>query len=228
MIKAENGKEYHSQDLFIETFKFIDKERKTFCRKHKIKAKKNDIQWILVVPSVWKKISLTKIKHWLNVSGLIGMSYQVEIISESMAASLAMQKEIKNTQRNEEENKYEGEKYILIDAGGRFTKISCHRIGANNTSSMIYSARKTYGGYSIDNKYIKLLHKTFGKETMDEFKKNKAKSYEEMMNNFMKSKHTFAFFLESFMCVLPKEFINFLLNTAPDGVKKNRLRTIYF
>eukprot|EP01084_Bolivina_argentea_P308141 532737_1 len=50
---AANGKIYSSENIFIAAFKHIDNERKTYFRKNKIKAKSNQIQWILTVPVMW-------------------------------------------------------------------------------------------------------------------------------------------------------------------------------
>ena len=160
-IKAENGKEYYFEQLFAAIFKFIDKERKAFLKKYKIRAKSKDIQWCLVVPSIWNDKSVNRIKNWIVKSALVEMSDQVQIITEADAVSYALQQDLLamksakgtcNPTDEPEESKEgvsassEGEKYILVDAGGRFTKISCHRIGANNTNTIIYRSRKPFGG----------------------------------------------------------------------------------
>ena len=110
----------------------------------------------------------------------------------------------------------------MIDAGGGITKISCHRIVANNTNAVVYAARGSWGGYYIDVRFIKFLKNAFGEETMNNFKLKHAEAHEILMNNFIQSKHTFDPKSDNFTSAVPKEFTNYLLNTAQDGVKKNR------
>ena len=296
-MKAENGKEYNSEDVFIAVFKHIDKERKTFCRKNKIKGKAKDIQWILIVPSIWNERSVNKMKQWIIESGLVdgNMSDQLVTITESDAAALVLQQDMEQVtnidckmnndddddgekkQENDqnvkeissfalvypydhhlvdqdaEYEKYlntfsnpcddmsdfedsdddedaEGKKYILVDAGGRFTKISCHRIGANNTHTLLYMIRLPSGGYYIDAQYIKLLNDIFSKKYMDEFKLKQPRDYEELMDNFLKSKHMFDAKFDAFNCLLPTGLVTFLrnkvaksddANTIDDLIKKS-------
>eukprot|EP01083_Nonionella_stella_P164183 542664_1 len=52
---ADNGSTYLSELVFIEAFKYIQRESKTFLRKKKIKVKKGEIQYILTVPAIWSE-----------------------------------------------------------------------------------------------------------------------------------------------------------------------------
>ena len=105
-LKAENGQKYNSEDVFIAVFKHIDKERKSFCRKHKIKAKSKDIQWILIVPTIWSDKFINKLKQWMIKSGLVDPKTpaQLEIITET-DATLTLLQELRQKTMNQDEEK---------------------------------------------------------------------------------------------------------------------------
>eukprot|EP01083_Nonionella_stella_P079689 218766_1 len=138
---ADNGSTYSSELVFIEAFKYIQRESKTFLRKKKIKVKKGEIQYILTVPAIWSEKAKYVMRQWITKAGLVDANdkTQCKIVYEPDCASLAIQHQLKNAQNNDHnENKKEdnddttvfckGDKYILIDAGGGTVDIACHEI----------------------------------------------------------------------------------------------------
>eukprot|EP01083_Nonionella_stella_P114023 336738_1 len=70
-LTADNGREYSSELVFIEAFKFIQKESKEFLRKKKMKFKKEQIQWIVTVPAIWSNKAKHMMKQWIIKAGLV-------------------------------------------------------------------------------------------------------------------------------------------------------------
>eukprot|EP01083_Nonionella_stella_P252833 870680_1 len=107
---ADNGSTYPSELVFIEAFKYIQRESKTFLRKKKIKVKKGEIQYILTVPAIWSEKAKYMMRQWITKAGLVDANdkTQCKIVYEPDCASLAIQHQLKNAQNNDHhENKKE-------------------------------------------------------------------------------------------------------------------------
>eukprot|EP01083_Nonionella_stella_P004290 12396_1 len=137
-LTADNGREYPSELVFIEAFKYIQRESKRFLKKKKIKVKKQEIQWILTVPAIWNDKAKHMMKQWIIKAGLVDANdkTQCKIVYEPDCASLAIQHQLRNAKNNDSKEANiddtplfcEGEKYILIDGGGGTVDVACHEI----------------------------------------------------------------------------------------------------
>ena len=236
-IKDKMNAYLYSRDLFVQIFEWIEKERRTFCRNNKIKAKKKDLQWIIVVSSQWKEQSIQKFKHWINESGIIKMSYQVEIVPEIAAACINVQNLIisrstsDESKENEDEalckinsinmHEHEGTKYVLIDAGGSFTKISVHRIAANNTATCMYYTIGPWGGDSLILKFRQLLCNAFGKELIEDFESKHHVACLQFWRDFNAAKKSFDPEATHFAVKLPTQLTIFIQNWTPPSITMN-------
>ena len=141
-LTAVNGKTMDSESVFVAAFKHIQNEAKRFLKKKKIKnIKDHEIQWIITVPAIWNDEAKELMKQWTIKAGLVDkdITNQCKIVYEPDCASLSILHHILQTSKppiygdNETaDDEYKangangdevsamenGEKYILIDAGG--------------------------------------------------------------------------------------------------------------
>ena len=86
----------------------------------------------------------------------------------------------------------EGDRYILVDAGGGTVDIICHEVLDDfGVKEIYYPSGGKWGSCYIDDQYIKLLKSIFGTRWINEFKKKSPESYVELINYFQNSKETF-------------------------------------
>ena len=79
-----------------------------------------------------------------------------------------------------------------MDAGGGTVDIACHEIlGEFGVKEILHPSGGKWGSCYIDDQYIKLLQDIFGKELLDEFKKEEPNIYVEIIHNFQTPKSKF-------------------------------------
>eukprot|EP01084_Bolivina_argentea_P263509 446025_1 len=94
---ATNNKKYSSESVFIEVFKHIKQECKSYLTKHKLKnILDSEIEWILLVPAIFSEKVKYKLKKWAQKANLFNEFDQCRIVYESDAASLFIQHELYN------------------------------------------------------------------------------------------------------------------------------------
>eukprot|EP01083_Nonionella_stella_P165515 550829_1 len=110
-LTADNGRKYPSELVFIEAFKYIQKEARTFLRKKKIRANKEEIQWILTVPAIWSDKAKYMMRQWIIKAGLVDVKdkTQCKIVYEPDCASLAIQHQLRNAQNNDNDDNKKGD-----------------------------------------------------------------------------------------------------------------------
>ena len=137
---AENGKEMHSEIVFIEAFKHI--KRHVFKDLNKDMKKYNsevtienikDIQWIITVPAIWNDIAKDKMITWIGNAGLTDenikdhclLKYEPDCASLSLQNELLKNKRIQNNitstssiQLIDDDNLFDDCKEDIIDLNG--------------------------------------------------------------------------------------------------------------
>ena len=135
----------------------------------KPKIDKNNIKWVISVPSIWKEFEKQIILNAAYGSGL----NNIKLIYENEAASLSMlnDKYIDNNLKNE--NKV----FMLIDASGYYTNITINEIvgkdGFKEKIKIENNILKNVGILPISEEIIKILEQILGKYYIDKMKREK-------------------------------------------------------
>ena len=104
-----------------------------------------------------------------------------------------------------------GQKYILIDAGGGTVDIAFHEIlGDFGVKECHHPSGGPWGSCYIDDEFIRLLDKIFGKENMDKFKASSPSDYTQILMNFRSSKNSFTPNVDKHNVTLTYDFFSFL------------------
>ena len=107
----------------------------------------------------------------------------------------------------------DGDKYILVDAGGGTVDIACHQVvGEFGVKEIFHPTGGPWGSCYIDDQYVKLLERIFGTKAIDEFKKELPNIYVELIHYFQDAKASFLLVSNSIVhCVkLPYKFLSFM------------------
>eukprot|EP01083_Nonionella_stella_P009681 27761_1 len=223
-LTADNGRKYPSESVFIQVFKHIQKETKSFLRKKKIKVKKRETQWIITVPAIWNDRAKNRMKQWITKAGLVNANdkTQCKIVYEPDCASLAIHHGIKSIEQNNTNDPTQikfskGENYILVDAGAGTVDIACHQImGEFGVREILPPSGGPWGSAYIDDQYKQTLDRIFGDDLMREFKGAHPNIYMYTMDYFQRAKADFDGRNTHHNCRLPHDFIAWMEDKFED------------
>ena len=207
-LTATNGKLHQTDKVMIETYRYLHDKAKTWINnKMQDMYLSKEIQYIITIPSIWNDNAKLKVREWAIEAGLVDkdIDSQCRIVYEPNCASLALQYD------NDNEFK-DGDKYILIDAGGGTVDIVCHEIiGDKHVNEISKPSGGPWGSCFIDQQFIKLLETLFSKEWMDEYKQKEPSGYVEIIHNFQDPKASFYIDLDkdTHNVELPLSYIQF-------------------
>jgi len=223
-IKSLNNNMVNTELVFVESIKYLKNEALEFLNKNddiltqlglndddsdsddsdvdnkgndddnngkKNKLSVDDIQWILTIPAIWGDQAKHCMKNWGIQAGLLNkdITNHLRVVLEPECASLQTQFEFKNEFND-------GDRYIIIDAGGGTVDIVSHEIFGNfGVKEVSQSRGGPYGSTNIDKKIDELLTIVFdhvcGNGTMQKFKEKQPKQYVKMLENIVFAKKSF-------------------------------------
>eukprot|EP01084_Bolivina_argentea_P066562 121349_1 len=220
-IKAHDGTEYDTEQVFVNILKYLRKEAMMFIKKRLKKPNiQNDaIQWILTVPAIWNNTVKNNTTIWNNAVSAKMSSGQyinaLRIKSEPECAALHIQYLMKTEEFGDKlnvvhsKNKFRdnyseqkaslleipqlmtGDKYILIDAG-RTVDIVLHEIINDFGFKELHPAKcGAYGSNIIDTEMLNMLYELFDKTNVDNFKEDYPQDYVLLIENMTWSKCQF-------------------------------------
>eukprot|EP01083_Nonionella_stella_P068815 182994_1 len=239
-IEASNGTSVLASIVFVQAFRHLqDKAKKFLFKVTKEKINDDEIQFILTVPAIWSEAAKNKMRRWISEAGLVDDNIidQCIVVYEPDCASLALQKEyfehiydkdgntmlphptlIEDPIDSDDGSEHgegfeEGDKYILVDAGGGTVDIACHQIMRDGSvEEIIRPTGGKWGSCYVDDLYIMLLNDIFGKDMMDLYRKEEPSQFVKIGDYFQLAKKTFS---ENQQCKthrvqLPYEFLCYL------------------
>ena len=112
----------------------------------------------------------------------------------------------------------EGDKYVIVDVGGGTADIACHKIrGKFEIEELLHPTGGPWGASYIDEEFIQLLNRIFGKNKIDEFKRKNQSMYHQFMSNYKyNSKKTFYDYgklkRDSHHIQVPRNFVEYLID----------------
>ena len=142
----------------------------------------NDIKWILTVPPLWDDKGKKFMKEVAKKAGMIN----VEIALEPEAASLAIFHD-KSIKKKFLET---GKSFLLVDAGGYTVDISANKImdKHHNLEQLIKPTSYTFGSNLINEKIIEIIEKVYGKDKIEQVKKNDYEAWEKTLDEIEEKK----------------------------------------
>ena len=170
--------DYSNEIVFVEALKFINS---TIFKTFKINGLNimdcvNDlerIQWVLTVPAIWSDKAKYKMELWAHKAGLIRKDIKdhIRIVYEPDCASISCQYELNSESQLLDSKPFEqGDKYILIDAGGGTVDIACHEIVNENSMQEIHHPTGgPWGSDYVDVYFEKFLCELFGDDMIHEY-----------------------------------------------------------
>ncbi len=157
--------------------------------------------------------------EWIIAAELVDrkIKNQCRIVYEPDCASLSIQHQIRETKQHTmgddsgiDADFCNGEKYLLIDAGGGTVDVACHEIlGEFAVKEIIPPSGGPWGSCYIDDQYKQTLNQIFGDELMKEFRKLHPDIFVEMMDEFQIAKGTYTYNQKSkhHGCRIPDDFM---------------------
>ena len=119
-----------------------------------------------------------------------------------------------------------GDIYILVDAGGGTVDIACHRIiDSYAVEEILHPTGGKWGSMNIDQQFIQLLYKVFGKELIKDFENKNGGMWLQLLDNFCNASK--ASFYDSpnhdkkyHHITLPMNFAQFIVDYHDDDIDK--------
>ncbi|CAC5419654.1 unnamed protein product [Mytilus coruscus] len=143
-------------------------------------------KWVLTVPAIWTETAKCFMRKSAEMAGI--PSDMLSIALEPEAASIYYQTfppvGCKGIVKD-------GAKYLIVDVGGGTTDITVHEKLSNGTlKELVKATGDDCGGTSVDNQYIQMFIKIFGRPFLNEFKDKFPESYLSLIRGFEATKRT--------------------------------------
>eukprot|EP01084_Bolivina_argentea_P114871 204416_1 len=208
-LVAANGQRVLAKTVFIAVFQQFQAKAKVFIPNnvtHEI-IHDNEIQWIITIPAVFSQKAKNNLQKWITEAKYI--QNHCVIVYEPDCASLSIRKQfvkehvtgcnpVDDSENDnviilDHEKVYRhASKYILIDAGRNTVDIACHKIcNDGSVEEIVHPTGGKWGSGYIDELFVKLLEKIFGKPFMDNYKDKNPAKFVEVMEQFELAKKTF-------------------------------------
>eukprot|EP01083_Nonionella_stella_P010191 29118_1 len=228
-VLATNGAKCSAEIVFVTVLEQIREIANEYVAKlsnDSIKIGRDDIQWIIAVPEIWRMDKVKpQIKEWMFAAGLIRTNDECIIVSESNCAALALYQDLRRVQPESEWPI--NACFIVIHTGSSTVDITCHQI----SNGLIIQRRHKPQNCFTNDAYIRLLAAIIGEELLNEFQSDSPNVFVEMMDNFESAKHSL---YEHKSCdahdvELPFEFVQFLhekqcdLETKLDVIRQKEI-----
>ena len=167
-----------------------------------------DIQWIITVPAIWNDAARKQMKQWAIDSGLVDSNIpnQCKIALEPEWASIAVRHEIEDALN-------QGDRYILVDAGGGTVDIVCHEmVDTKKVKEVLPPSGGAWGSCYIDYKFGEMMFQLFSAEWIGKFKNEHPDKWIAIIDEFQKSKEIFnaESGVQSYAVGLPVDFLYFM------------------
>eukprot|EP00118_Oscarella_pearsei_P014366 m.122707 g.122707 ORF g.122707 m.122707 type:complete len:572 (+) comp37797_c0_seq1:24-1739(+) len=180
MATAANGKTISLQSVVSHTLRYFgDAAIKQASSSSKTDVNPGDVTWVVTVPAIWNDAAKQIMREAAYEAGLTSRDQpdRLVIALEPEAAALYCKSVSLMSGVSEVEDTTEayksGTKYLLADCGGGTVDVAVHEVGADGTMRELHHATGgAWGGTYVDNNFVSLLERMFGKESIERFQKD--------------------------------------------------------
>eukprot|EP00118_Oscarella_pearsei_P014368 m.122740 g.122740 ORF g.122740 m.122740 type:complete len:581 (+) comp37797_c0_seq11:1208-2950(+) len=180
MATAANGKKRSLKLVFSLTLHHFSEEAIKQMESHSATdVNPDDVTWVITVPAIWNDAAKQIMREAAYEAGLTSRDQpdRLVIALEPEAAALYCKSVSLMSGVSEVEDTTEayksGTKYLLADCGGGTVDVAVHEVGADGTMRELHHATGgAWGGTYVDNNFVSLLERMFGKESIERFQKD--------------------------------------------------------
>nr|XP_034301188.1 heat shock 70 kDa protein 12A-like [Crassostrea gigas] len=181
-IKDHLNNPMKALDVFSLSIRYLKDECIELFQKKRMTIPYDEIQWILTVPAIWDESAKQFMRKAAEQAEI--PSDQLKLALEPEAAAIYVVKGAKTVFGKESVTTVKpGTKIMVADLGGGTADMTVLELNEDKTMKQLYrSFGGSWGGNLINRKIWEIMYSIFGKEIIEEFKKQTA-DYMDMESN---------------------------------------------
>ncbi|CAG2250413.1 unnamed protein product [Mytilus edulis] len=182
------GKSISAKAVFSAAIGFLKDHFIQQMHWRKLGTVEDDIFWVVSVPSIWNDSAKQFMRESAEKVGIQGekfiMVYEPEAAS-IYARLLPVDKLVGENGGVILKTFDPGRKFIVVDAGGGTVDISAQQVLENGKLKIIHEeCGGPWGGECINKQFVKMLVELFGKEVLNQFKRNNGDDFLQLLRDF--------------------------------------------
>ncbi|XP_053403764.1 heat shock 70 kDa protein 12A-like [Mercenaria mercenaria] len=186
-LEAANGNKMNAKEVVAAVIKYLKDHLILELATRGTSFEKDDILWILTVPAIWTDPAKQFMREAAYMGGIEEESLTIAL--EPEAASIYCQTVPFRNLKEGDEKKFKpissGKKYIVIDLGGGTMDVTVHEKQTDDRLKEVYKdSDSTAGSIKIDDEFIHMVEKIFGKEVFLLFQKKYPSCYIDLLRAF--------------------------------------------